>query len=213
MFENETIVNGYGEVVKTMAYDAAASIAEDLLSSIGKLEDKYNEILRGLFGPSTRVDEVAVLFPDDEWLWGFVRNLNSRKEWEHRNSAQDAVATSPLAARYDVQYEFLFRTDETRPPFRIEAMKMLSGFSPLHAERMSRDLHQPLPAPIHASFRCDDEDEYMVMSDVLSRNGWVAAQHCHSTYGRFSYFWKPGDADLWTSGCFLKPRVNTRDAA
>jgi hypothetical protein len=102
----------------------------------------------------------------------------------------------PIRSWYSVEYWFL----STPYDFRVEAMGISAGESPMHRAMMNSG-----EKVVHASFRCDNEAEYDRVFDLLDPIA-TKVQVCGSEYGRFSY-WRLDDC-----GLLVKPRVNTRDS-
>lgn len=150
------------------------------------------------------VDEISLLFSSPEELMDFVQSAK-RNGMEHFNSASDHVkATVPALGReysYRVQYEFLRVVPEE---WRIEAMALLDGSSPLHEDFL--ETHGP-GAPVHVSFKCATLAKYEDIVAQMKAQGWVQAMACVSMYGKFSY-WQHVDWPVWS---YMKPRVNLRD--
>lgn len=158
------------------------------------------------------VDEIAVLFPEVEALTGFVMRATEHPEIEHFNAATDVVETQPIRSAYSVRYDFLRIVGRA---YRVECMALLSGFSPLHnAMRYAHivtDVSPLQPSVVHASWKCNSEDEYAEACQVLWGHNFQRAQACDSTYGVFSY-WPLTNEDGETIS-YLKPRFNRRDAS
>lgn len=161
------------------------------------------ELVRAALGAEYAIDEVALFFRNDAALWSFI-NTAVRNDWQLFNQADDKVDTRPLQSTYEVRYWFLRRADT---PYRIEAMRVVSGFSPYHAllyERVSDRLGYRLA---HASFKVATEEAYGSAIHHLTRQLQLdVLQHCESTYGRFSYL--QGDTGMISP---IKPRLNVRD--
>jgi hypothetical protein len=169
-----------------------------------------SEISRSVLGDN--VDEISLLFSTWESLAMFVKLAVRHSGYSLFNTATDEVKTGPLPGAYTAEYWFL----GTPYQYRIECMVITDGHSPLHAAanhlRRLHGAHDPFV--IHASFKVSSEEEY-ADSVLALRNELVLYQECESTYGRFSY-WAPAvdpkdESDF--SHCFLKPRVNLRDAS
>jgi hypothetical protein len=183
---------------------------------LGECVSTYNSVLQRL-DLSHHVDEVAYLFLDRNHLDIFTREAVRTDGCIMFNTAEDHVHTLPLKTCYDVEYRFFTVPVQFLPGIeqvRVEAMQIKRGFSPLHeAEAPSlASVGAPMGA-IHASFKCQTEEEYAAVVVRLRERGWEVAQKCDSTYGRFSY-WSPVDREEWLPDgpyLYLKPRVNTRD--
>lgn len=163
------------------------------------------------------IDEIAYLLPGEPHLNEFLRAMVRHEGVAHFNGAEDHVHTLPLRTCYDVRYEFLsIPAGDYQHEFRIEAMHIPQGFSPLHyAEILSIVKDNSLAAAVHASFKVQDEDDYATANHRLREAGWECVQRCDSTYGKFGY-WQPVDREQWLPDgpfMYLKPRVNTRDGA
>lgn len=189
---------------------------DNIFKGLNNCLSVYNDALTRL-DLNHRIDEVAYLFPDRHHLDLFTREAVQVDGCIMFNTADDHVHTLPLRTCYDVEYRFFTVPVEYQvnalETVRIEAMRLGRGFSPLH-EAETFGFHQAPPClAIHASFKCQTEEEYAAVVHRLRDRGWEVAQKCDSTYGRFSY-WTPLDRDEWTPDgpfVYLKPRVNTRD--
>jgi hypothetical protein len=178
----------------------------------GWLEDisDVNDLLDKNFGPGTfRIDEVAVMLPSQldalQWVSEAVKNDGVTLF----NKAEDDVRTYPFDTQYDVNYYFL----STPHDFRVEAMALGNGISPLHeAMRPGRRYRDKVmyPVPVHYSFKTESEDQYRHVMNWLDAAHFHHAQSCQSTYGRFSYWLAEGE-DGQIPDMYLKPRVNLRD--
>lgn len=150
-------------------------------------------------------DEVSLLFEDADLLLAFVQEAKAHG-LEHFNSASDNVQATLTGMAtpysYRVQYEFLRVVPED---WRIEAMALLGGHSPLHHDYL---VTRGSGAPVHCSFKCPTLERYEETIKKMEDNGWVKAMDCVSVYGRFSY-WQHRE---WPSWAYVKPRVNLRDA-
>lgn len=150
------------------------------------------------------IDEIALLFPGqheaNSWIMDAVRD----EDVHHFNAAFDTVNTSPIPSEYFVRYDFLSLRGRS---YRIEAMQLITGTSPLHAPLVKQAEQFQVPVPVHLSFKCENEEVYQRSVYRLEQNDFEAAQRCRSTYGIFSY-WKHPEFDL-----YIKPRVNMRDAS
>lgn len=167
--------------------------------------DQYNKLLSG--GSCTReyeVDEIALLVEGEaelRQLWTALAALG----WTQFNQARDAVKTSPILSKYEVSYTFFSHPDK---PWRLEVMRLLNGYSPLHGA-IARPLGSAPCVPVHASFKVAAEEFYAYAREDLDELGMFEAQRCDSTYGRFSYWTNLDQSDAVP---YLKPRVNLRDA-
>jgi len=171
-----------------------------------------NETLRGMFGASYRIDEMAVMLGNHHDAMILITTLIELEGFELFNAAKDIVATTPIPSRYAVQYWFV----RTPWDFRIEVMTLGEGFSPIHSalEQQLRMQNHGVGA-VHASFKVPDEEQYAMAVHHLQKNGYALQQHCKSDYGRFSYFGPVVDYEAeedetinpWT----IKPRMNLRD--
>lgn len=173
---------------------------------------EQNAILRGLLGASTHVDEMSLLFHGEQALATFVRFAVRERGYSLFNTAWDHVQTGPIASHYDVTYWFLGTPHYVpgKAGYRLELMSLLSNGSPLHDCLIDSVYPGPIRyRPVHASFKCSDEEGYGTAVNSLRQGGYELAQRCNSSYGAFSY-WQHHAIEgmpLW----FLKPRVNTRD--
>lgn len=179
-----------------------ATLLDETLDAAQSAVDRYSHILSARqWGP---IDEIALSVDNDTELRLLSQFLRERG-WRQFNEARDNVRTSPIASRYTVQYVFFEHPDK---PWRLEVMKMLTGYSPLHGA-LPRLTGGQLAIPVHASFKVPDEERYAYAREDLDSLGYFEAQRCDSTYGRFSY-WTALDQDKAVP--YLKPRVNLRDA-
>lgn len=177
--------------------------ADMLFERANHVWERMNEELRGLFGAKSFIDEMAFYFPDRELLFIFIGKAVQRG-WVLFNFAEDNVITQPIPGDYGVEYWFLMHPDRS---YRLELMTVPTGFSPYHASLQERMRRISRPAALaHASFKVADENAYAAAVVTLRQAGYELAQHCTSTYGRFSYFLS-GDANVTA----LKPRLNVRD--
>lgn len=162
------------------------------------------------------IDEIAYAFASHEDLEEFLHEMVQHPDVTHFNAAHDHVHTLPLRTCYGVRYEFLAVEASAAPlchPFRIEAMAVSTGFSPLHVAELRYSKGKPIA--VHASFKVVDQVDYGIATTRLRDAGWEPAQRCESDYGRFSY-WTPLDRAAWLPDgpiMYLKPRVNMRDDA
>lgn len=165
--------------------------------------DKLNSQLEPLPG---RIDEVALLVDGNDQLYTLDTLLCRDFGWERFNIAHDNVRTAPIRSAYDVEYHFYRHHDKE---WRLEVMRLTGGISPLHAA-IPPPLSRQVCAPVHVSFKLEDEELYAYSRTYLGALGYVLAQQCDSAYGRFSYFTKLGLPVPRVP--YVKPRVNLRDA-
>lgn len=181
------------------------------LDEIDKYVTEYGPLLEK-YGIHTTIDEAAILLPDAKTLWGWVSLAVRAKDVKHVNAADDSVEVSgPIHAHYGALYEFLELADR---PWRVEAMMVTSGYSPLHTGLTQ--LAGPHGGWVHVSFKCPTEKDYSETCKRLANTGeWLPAQICRSSYGRFIYFSPAphliGDGPGQLPMLYLKPRVNLRD--
>lgn len=150
-----------------------------------------------------KIDEIALLFPNDEQADYWIGSAVAVDGIEHFNMSWDRVKTYPFNNEYSVRYDFL----RLGKPYRVEAMRLPYGqVSPLHAPLVASAQRYEHPVPVHLSFKTHSEEEYQETLRCLDDAGFDSAQHCASTYGRFSY-WRHAECDL-----YIKPRLNVRDA-
>lgn len=199
------------------------AVDQEVEHNMNKMElwiDDYKRYLPG----GKAIDEVAVLTPSPWHADRLIEDLVAQ-EWEHFNSADDLVYTTPFGTRYFVHYEFLRNAQAN---WRLEVMHMgvgksdgQTGFSPLHQALWSPNgntantagaYEYPVP---HLSFKCTptaaDQSNRSCYSRAvghLQHQGLIHAQTCQSTYGVFGYY-LPNDAE---HQLYLKPRANLRDA-
>jgi hypothetical protein len=185
----------------TPAWLKAKSNAERFLQSVGI---------------NRPIDEIAVMFRDDESKMAWIRDAVSEPGVKMFNSAWDTVHTSPIPSRYDVEYDFL---EAPGLGMRVEAMRIDRGISPLH-QTLDETWYNPTISPaspdlgmvvVHLSFKTT-KDEYELNRAAMVSGGAELVQACHSTYGQFSYY-RVKDYDTWEipSNLYIKPRINTRD--
>ena len=157
------------------------------------------------------IDEVAVMFPNEKAMWHWIIKRVQDPKVKVFNAAQDHVHCQPMPSDYSVQYVFM-EVEERQ--YRIEAMHILNGVSPLHSALLerNRDVPHPHAVEVHYSFKCHNIQDYNEFMSGLEAHEWRGVQFCESTYGRFSY-WRPNDPEVWPYEVYLKPRVNTRDGA
>lgn len=195
-----------------MGKDVQFFDVEETFNEAGKFIERYDEVLADL-GFVQGIDEIALLFPHRGYAWSFVAEAVREEGCVLFNSATDHVHTKPLRTCYDVTYLFLTLPAAYHPSgrsgVRLECMFLGDGVSPLHeAEIAKMDIGDEAVSPVHASFKCGDEEDYANATTSLREAGWESVQRCESTYGRFAY-WSPLHDE--TPGVYLKPRVNLRD--
>lgn len=191
----------------------AGAIRDPWVNPVACLADELQETIRfydGFLeevGIEADIDEVAVMFNHREEMWGWLQGAVSEPNVRIFNHARDHVTTSPIESRYDVEYTFL---ESSALPWRIEAMLLTDGHSPLHAAvRANRVGGAHI---IHASFKCHTTREFREAVEKLNDEG-QCSQMCHSTYGRFGYWTINGDIIApGVRPLYLKPRFNSRDA-
>lgn len=176
------------------------------LAACERAVENGNTVLSAIGGDYS-IDEIALLVGDNSQLETLDHILSRDLGWEKFNTAHDSVKTEPIRSGYTVEYHF-FR--HPMHSWRLEVMRLSSGVSPLHAA-IPLPLARQICEPVHASFKCPDEETYTVARFELSQGGFWMAQQCLSTYGRFSYYTRLGlPVDRVP---YLKPRVNLRDEA
>lgn len=182
-------------------------LVKKTLDTINEGYETTKEVVRGIFGSECFIDEMAVMAASPIEAMNFLNKCLSQEGYEAFNYATDIVKTGPIVSSYDVQYWFF----STPFPYRIELMKTLNGFSPLHnsidQDNQMEGMNRRTYVPVHASFKCVDEEDYGIKTGMLRKEGWEMVQRCQSGYGQFSY-WRHSDDDTW----LLKPRMNLRDA-
>lgn len=184
-------------------------LVSQVLSTCREKWAVYNEWVRGAFGQRYNIDEMALIFFEEEALHTFIGSAVKRNGYKLFNHADDKVFTSPIRSDYHVKYWFL----ETGLGYRLELMYIDSGFSPLHypAQLAINEMGTVLPLTMHASFKVPDEEHYGVVVNALQRDLEAElVQKCISEYGRFSYFLPP-ERDKQLGQFYIKPRVNLRD--
>lgn len=204
----------FGNHLHAMLEEAQRSPEDKLKERTGlylqTVDEKWhlmNEEVRGLFGAECTVDEMAVYFPDRDLLVTFMAQA-AQRGWRLFNFAEDNVVTRPIIGTYAVEYWFMEHEDYD---YRLELMTIPEGFSPYHASLLEAcRLHHAPASIVHASFKVLDEESYGAAVVGLRKAEYELAQHCESTYGRFSYFVRY-EADLARPA--LKPRLNVRDAS
>lgn len=151
------------------------------------------------------IDEMAILFPNEETLDAFVFMAARDPIVMHdRTVERDEMVRVDDTGRWHVRFEF-FKMAGMR--FRIEAMTVLDGHAPLHESALKKAKGNP--NIFHASYKRFTEDGYEQCKDQLNRQVKepviMEAEYVNS-YGRFSY---------WSANAipflYLKPRVNLRD--
>lgn len=172
-----------------------------------------DEQVRGMLGSAAYIDEMSLLFTSPHYAKLWVDTAVRLNGVTLFNTADDTVRTSPIRSDYNVHYWFLTAPEghsTAERTWRIEVMYAHIG-SPLHDSHLlaMRAAGQECGI-IHASFKCATEEAYGDAVVALAKNAYEPAQHCESSYGKFSY-WYPlelGHHDIATA---LKPRVNLRD--
>lgn len=169
-------------------------------------------------------DEVAIMAPNPAARDLLVKEL-VLAGWKVFNQAKDLVYTNPLGTRYVVGYTFLSHSGK---PYRMEVMLLgqpaqdgTVGFSPLHQSLWQPDGRAPtwadhaeMPIP-HLSFKPTAKLVRTIgarravrrVLDTMTKEGFIIAQACQSTYGEFWYL-KHVDQPR---ALYLKPRINQRD--
>lgn len=180
-----------------------------LLAEVQEYHASLSEKIRGILGAGIELDEMAFIFPKASGLMVVMRDLLAIEGYELFNRASDIVETSPILSQYAVEYWF------ARTPFnyRLELMRVLDGYSPLH--RVYTELEesvgsQSLGYQVHASFKCSSLEAYAESQYALRQAGYECVQRCESTYGKFSYYAELDDQDALPTW-YIKPRVNLRD--
>jgi hypothetical protein len=189
--------------------DPVQSMIRDIPTILSKIDDRWylaNEHVRGLFGPSCLVDEMALYFNSDHALFSFMA-CALRRGWITFNQDEDEVTTWPIDSSYSVSYWFM---SNEKVDYRLELMRVTDGFSPYHGSLEQYCAASSRAVLIaHASFKVADEQAYAAAGVGLRNCDYEVMQHCESSYGRFSYFTNNEDR----SGMpVIKPRINIRDA-
>lgn len=158
--------------------------------------EAYKELAHGeLVSPSRRT-------PYMKWF-------NSSIDTMQMETAEGEAGDLPA---FKVRFEFfrgqLDETEHRALPWRVEAMTVLDGMAPLHADPNGR--------VVHASYKLGSLRDYTNELGRLEKEfGLKPVAHYRNAYGRFSY-WENGDFPWGGSGSdkgiLLKPRVNLRDA-
>lgn len=174
------------------------------LTAAEKEVERYNAVLEGMSGGHA-IDEVALLVGDASQLNLLDGLLTIQFGWDRFNIAHDNVKTQPIRSAYSVEYHFYRKPGVD---YRLEVMRLSGGVSPLHAA-IPLPLSRAVCTPVHASFKCDGEEEYALARWELDGEGYVQAQRCDSAYGRFSYYTNLSNTPDRVP--YLKPRVNLRD--
>lgn len=148
-----------------------------------------------------QVDEIAILFRFESELEGFLREAKGMGI-EHFNSVpHDDMVSKDGTHEFGVRFEFLRVVGAT---WRIEATCVLHGEAPIHQRHLDE---YGAGACIHASFKCQDSDDYNRLMDSPDWGGsYPFVGEYSNDYGVFSY-WSQAE-----SGLYLKPRVNLRDS-
>lgn len=186
-------------------HSSAASIASHL-SAAHIASVTYDARLSDA-GLNYRIDEIALMVDSTSQLGKLTDQLQRLHGWSRFNQARDAVVTGPIRSKYEVEYTF-FKHPERN--YRLEVMRLMRGVSPLH---MAFDtvLDSAGCVLVHASFKCEDEETYAYSRQHMQEMGYLEAQRCESTYGRFGYWTTANPVPQAVP--YLKPRVNLRDAA
>lgn len=164
-----------------------------------------DEEVRGLFGASWGVDEMALFFPSQDLLVYFIKRA-VQNGWVLFNQVEDKVVTTPINSIYGVEYWFLRKEGV---PYRLELMQVLDGYSPYHGSLQGACEECNFPVLLaHASFKVDDQMSYGSAVVALRNAGFELMQHCTSSYGKFSYMI---DNERKNQLSPIKPRINTRD--
>jgi hypothetical protein len=160
-----------------------------------------------------QIDELAVMVFTTAQEYELIEKA-VRNGWSVFNSAEDSVETYPIASNYNVHYTFLRHPAK---PYRLEVMRQLEGFSPLHITLAGRAIEAGWNKPIvvHASFKVGSVKEFgEAEAKLLDSGDLILSQGCRSTYGVFAYYAPTIHADdSFDLQVYLKPRVNLRDQA
>ncbi|SRR6266540_7193913 len=182
----------------------------ELIEKMDNVYMKYNRALRGI-EIKEEIDEIAILFENRELLGQFVANAG--EDWNHFGSARDLVYTRPMDTSYRVMYEFF---NVGGRPYRVEAMALIDGHSPVHASATalfpympSPELKMESPLIIHASWKSKSRSLYGETLWLLGVNHFELAQQCKSDYGEFCYYNHPHLG--FSPPIYFKPRLNMRD--
>lgn len=194
-------------------FDRTPAAWEGRTQSWNNVLCKAEIYLKESLGLTAVFDEVAMAFWDQDQEYAFIESA-VRNGYTLFNAADDTVNTAPIRSQYDVHYSFL---QAPGLPWRIEAMRITDGCSPLHTAlywNAHKDVPQRAPFVVHASWKCADEQEYQNTAARLCESPWLdLSQRCQSTYGTFSYWLPVGEAfNEIGARVYLKPRVNMRDA-
>jgi hypothetical protein len=214
----------YAELMEEMASEGAGdgpysdrALTEQVryvLESVRMAWVEQNELVRGLLGADTAVDEMALLFGSELSVATFVRFAVQEQGYCLFNTATDTVQTEPLRDQYDVTYWFLGAPGWLEGQgYRLELMALRSAGSALHNNRLRSSLRitpEMGAVPVHASFKCKDESQYAGSYVALKNGGYEVVQRCRSSYGSFSY-WQPFLGEETAPEWYLKPRLNRRD--
>lgn len=177
-------------------------LGEEGLDLVDGFVSKTNDFLAGL----GQIDEVA-LMPRDHWASRGIPGMVGHPGFEYFNQTTDTVRHLPLAGQYQAQYHFL----RTPYPWRIEIVRIVDGFSPVHQalnEFVYKVSQSEVPV-VHFSFKVPDTSAYEGLFRTLFGMGCRPVQLCRSDYGRFGYWRAPVFGGLMA---YLKPRVNLRDS-
>lgn len=176
--------------------DIAGLLAEANLAQQHAMYELYHGIM--LYHD---IDEISLLFGSEQELEQFL--ALAEPHVDHFNSVpRDRMWRDDGEEEqwFDVRFEFL------RIPtymWRIEAMCVLDGSAPLHAQKL-RDRGRG--CVVHASYKLPDEATYYAHKSIVKDvSGRTADAEYHNSYGRFSYW------NVLGGRFYLKPRVNLRD--
>jgi hypothetical protein len=227
------MADGVPQAMRPLYWDVHLSTATNLNVLEGSMAANLDRLPKGC-----KFDEVAIMVPGP-WHLERLRNLlGGPSGWVEFNEAEDLVFTNPFGTRYRVHYHFFqhpnrsYRLEVMYPSY--EGIDGEAGFSPLHQalwehgrmENTSGLTRYPIP---HLSFKPQRRDlgvhrdgmtageermqtwgqAYGQAVQHLKDQGFIHAQTCQSTYGRFGYFLHQ-DAQRQL---YIKPRINTRDDA
>jgi hypothetical protein len=178
---------------------------DSIMKNVYERWELSDEEVRGLFGASCGVDEMALYFPGQDLLAYFIKRA-VQSGWMLFNHVEDQVVTTPINSVYGVEYWFLRKEGV---PYRLELMRVLDGYSPYHGSLQEACDECDFPVLLaHASFKVIDQMSYGSAVVALRNAGFELMQHCTSSYGKFSYMI---DNERNTELPPIKPRINTRD--
>lgn len=176
-----------------------------IMKNIYERWELSDEEVRGLFGASYDVDEMALYFPSQDLLVYFIKRA-VQNGWVLFNHVEDHVITTPINSIYGVEYWFLRKEGV---PYRLELMRVIDGYSPYHGSLQEACDEANFPVLMaHASFKVSDQMNYGAVVVALRNAGFEVMQHCTSSYGRFTY---AIDNERKNELPPIKPRINTRD--